>query len=122
MRWEAEQKEREEKDREQQRLEILKLTSPEALRGLRGLIRTRYALDIEIWSLRGARRPNWYIVEDMMEKADAVLMDIHDMVATWEENDGIWTPQEWELAQDIKARILAEGKRPWKDNPPWSEN
>lgn len=122
IKWEVEQKEREQKAREQRRLQRLKLTSPDALRGLRDLIRTRYALDIEIWSLKGARRPDRPIVEDKMEKADAVLMEIYNMVVTWEENDRIWTPQEWELAQDIKARILAGGKRQWKDNPPWNEN
>jgi hypothetical protein len=121
VQWEAEQKEREQRDREQRRQERLKLTSPDALRGLRDLIRTRYALDIEIWSLKGARKPDRPIVEGKMEKADAVLMEIYNMVATWEENDKVWTPQEWELARDIKARILAEGKRQWKDNPPWNE-
>lgn len=119
---EREQKERERKEREQGRLERLKLTSPEALRGLRDLIRTRYALDMEIWSLKGVKRPDRPIVEERMGKADAVLEEIYNMVDTWEENDKVWTPQEWELARDIKARIQAGGKRVWKDNPPWNEN
>jgi hypothetical protein len=119
---EREKKERERKEREQRRLERLKLTSPEALRGLRDLIRTRYALDMEIWSLKGARKPNRPVVEEKMGKADAVLMEVYNMVDTWEPNDKVWTPQEWELARDIKARIQAGGKRVWKDNPPWNEN
>jgi hypothetical protein len=116
------QKERERKEREQRRLERLKLTSPEALRGLRDLIRTRYALDMEIWSLKGARKPNRPVVEEKMGRADAILMEIYNMVETWEENDKVWTPQEWELARDVKKRILEKGKRQWKDNPPWNEN
>jgi hypothetical protein len=119
---EREQKERERKEREQRRLERLKQTSPEALRGLRDLIRTRYALDMEIWSLKGARKPNRPAVEEKMRKADAVLEDINNMVDTWEENDKVWTPQEWGLARDVKKRILEKGKRQWKDNPPWNEN
>ena len=118
---EREKKERERKEREQRRLERLKVTSPEALRGLRDLIRTRYALDMEIWSLKGARKPNRPVVEEKMGKADAVLMEVYNMVDTWEPNDKVWTPQEWELARDIKARIQASGKRVWKDNPPWNE-
>ena len=119
---EREKKEKERKEREKQRLERLKLTSPEALRGLRDLIRTRYALDMEIWSLKGVKRPDRPLVEERMGKADAVLEEIYNMVATWEENSKVWTPQEWELARDIKARIQAGGKRVWKDNPPWNEN
>ena len=116
--WEAEQKAREQKGREQRRL---KLTSPEALRGVRDLIRTRYALDAEIWSLKGARKPDRPVVEEKIEKADAVLLEIYTIVESWEENDRIWTPQEWELARDIRERILAEGKRWWENNPPWNE-
>jgi len=119
---EREQKEREQKEREQRRLERLKLTSPDALHGLRDLIRTRYALDVEIWSLRGVMWRDRPIVEEKMRKADAVLEEIYNRVDTWEENDRVWTPQEWELARDIKARIQAGGKRVWKDNPPWIEN
>jgi hypothetical protein len=119
---ERKQKERERKERERRRLERLKLTSPEALRGLRDLIRTRYALDLEIWSLKGARKPNRPVVEEKMRKADAILTEIYNMVETWEENDKVWTQQEWELARDIKKRILEKGKRQWKDNPPWNDN
>lgn len=119
---ERKRKERERKEREQRRLERLKLTSPEALRGLRDLIRARYALDMEIWSLKGARKSNRPIVEEKMGRADAILMEIYSMVETWEENDKVWTTQEWELARDVKKRILEKGKRQWKDNPPWNEN
>jgi hypothetical protein len=122
-RQEQELREREElrrKEREQQRLKRLKSTSPEALRGLRDLIRTRYQLDMHIWSLKGARGPDRPLVVEKMRKADAVLMDIYTMIETWEENDKIWTAEEWKLAQKIKERILAEGKIWWENNPPWN--
>jgi hypothetical protein len=120
---EAERLSREQLEKERKRrLERLKLTSPEALRGLRDLIRARYALDMEIWSLKGARKSNRPIVEEKMGRADAILMEIYSMVETWEENDKVWTTQEWELARDVRKRILEKGKRQWKDNPPWNEN
>jgi len=109
------------KERQERRLERLKLTSPEALRGLRDLIRTRYQLDMYIWSLKGARGPDRPLVVDKMEQADAVLLEIYTRVETWEENDGTWTAEEWKLALQIKERILAEGKRWWENNPPWNE-
>ena len=126
-RWEKKRQEQElqereklqKKEREQRRLERLKLTSPEALRKLRDLIRTRYQLDMYIWSLRGVRGPDRPLVVEKMEKADAVLMEIFTMVDTWEENDRIWTAEEWRLAQKIKERIQAEGKRWWVNNPPF---
>jgi hypothetical protein len=120
--WEAEQKEREQRRREQRRQERLRLTTPEALHGLRDLVRTRYALDIEIWSLKRARGPDRPIVEIMMERADAVLTEIYRMVDTWDENNNLWSRQEWELARDVKERIFADGKRWWKNNPPWNDD
>ncbi|KAH0556987.1 hypothetical protein GP486_005226 [Trichoglossum hirsutum] len=110
------------RERAQRRLERLKLTSPEGLRGLRDLIRTRYQLDMYIWSLKDARTPDRPIVIENMEKADAVLSEIVAMVDSWEENDKVWTPKEWEIAQEIKKRIHAGGKRWWVGNPPWDEH
>ena len=69
--------------------------------------------------MRGPDRP---LVEIMMERADAVLIEIYRMVDTWEENNSLWSRQEWELARDIKERIFAEGKRYWKNNPPWNDD
>jgi hypothetical protein len=108
-------------ERRQRRLERLKLTTPEALRGLRDLIRQRYQLDMFIWSLRDARGPDRPIVIEKMEKADAVLLEIYSMVETWEENDQVWTEEEWALAQKIKERLQAGGKRWWENNHPWNE-
>jgi hypothetical protein len=129
-----EQREREriakqEQDKElaakQQRLERrqkrMKETTPKALSELRNLIRERYQLDIEIWNLKGARKPDRPYVEEKMEKADAVLMEILTRVGSWTENEGTWTQDEWRTAQIIRSRLLADGKRQWKNNPPWNE-
>jgi len=109
------------KEREARRRERLKQTTPEALRGLRDLIRTRYQLDMEIWSLKGARGPDRPVVMEKMERADSVLMEIYTMVETWEENEKMWTPEEWRLAQRIREQVMKEGKRVWENNPPWNE-
>lgn len=110
------------KEQEQRRLERVKLTTPEALHGLRDLIRTKYQMDTYIWSLKAVRRPDRPRVVEMMEKADAVLMEIYTIVETWEADDSIWTPEEWRLAQMINDRIMADGKRWWENNPPWNDN
>jgi len=110
------------KKREEERLQRLKQTSPDALRGLRDLIRTRYQLDMYIWSVKGARGPDRPLIVEKMEKADAVLMEICTVVETWEPSDKMWTAEEWKLAQKIKERILADGKRWWENNPPWNES
>lgn len=113
--------EQQRKDREVLVRERVKKTTPEALRGLRDLIRQRYQLDMFIWSLKGARAPDRPIVEESMEKADAVLQEICAMVDTWEENEAFWTPQEWVLASKIKEQVMKSGKRVWRNNPPWNE-
>ncbi|KUJ14620.1 uncharacterized protein LY89DRAFT_783720 [Mollisia scopiformis] len=116
MEWEEQQR----KDREVVKHERVKKTTPEALRGLRDLIRQRYQLDMEIWSLKGARKPDHPIVFEKMEKADAVLQEICAMVETWEENEAFWTAQEWVLASKIKEQVMKSGKRVWRNNPPWN--
>lgn len=108
-------------EREDQRLQKMRQTTPKALRELRDLIRERYQLDIEIWNLKGARGPDRPIVQKMMDKADAVLFEILARVETWTENEGAWTEDEWKTAQVVRNRIMAHGKREWKDNPPWNE-
>jgi hypothetical protein len=110
-----------ERDREKERRSRMQATTPEALRALRDLIRTRYQLDMYIWSLKGARGPDRHLVVEKMEKADAVLQEIHSIVDTWTENEKVWTREEWRLAMVIRERLKAPGKRQWTDNPPWNE-
>ncbi|KAH8647574.1 hypothetical protein BGZ60DRAFT_535249 [Tricladium varicosporioides] len=96
--------------------------SPESLRNLRELIRTRYALDVEIWRLRDVRRVNQPLVIAKMEKADAVLADIISIVLAWEGTESSWTPSEWEQAMQVKRRLLVDNKRWWlKTGPPWED-
>jgi len=122
--------ERLEREREERRIEALQLrrkalqtkTTPEALRDLRDKVRRKYQLDIQIWANRGYRKPDRPLVEKDMEEADAVLQEIMTMITSWEESDIVWTSDEWKLAQEIKQRLLMDGKRMWAGNPPWNEN
>lgn len=108
-------------ERDKARRDRIQATTPEALRSLRDLIRTRYELDMYIWSLKGARGPDRPLVVEKMEKADAVLLEINNIVDTWTENDKIWTKEEWRLAVNIRDRVKEDKKRWWAGNPPWNE-
>lgn len=115
-----ERKEREQRKRDMERMK-LQMVSPDTLRNLRELIRERYELDVEIWSLRNVRRPDRWIVEEKMEKADAVLLKIFTIVHAWDTTQGSWTEAEWKQAKEVQTRVLAEGKRWWAGNPPWDD-
>jgi hypothetical protein len=104
------------------RIQKLKLISPDSLYVLRELIRQKYALDVEIWSLRRVRWVDRGEVEDKMEKADAVLREIRDMVGAWQGTENTWdSPAEWARAQEIQDRLLSDGKREWMKDPPWKD-
>lgn len=111
----------EERERQNRQRKFLE-ASPETLRSLRDLIRLKYKLDVEIWGLRGARKPDRWLVEQKMEKADAVLAEIVEMVQLWEhQSDGAWDEEEWERVQDIRNRLQSGGIRVWADKPIWNE-
>ncbi|QDS69845.1 hypothetical protein FKW77_000194 [Venturia effusa] len=103
------------------RIQQLRTINPDSLYRLRELIRQRYALDVEIWSYRRVRRVDRGIVEDLMAKADAVLVEIQAMVTAWQGTEKLWTGPEWIKAQEIRDRLLADGKRQWLSNPPWND-
>jgi hypothetical protein len=104
------------------RIQKLKLISPDSLYVLRELIRQKYALDVEIWSLRRVRLVDRGEVEDKMEKADAILQEIRDIVGAWQGTEKSWdSPAEWARAQEIQERLLSDGKREWRKNPPWKD-
>lgn len=111
-----------EQQRQDERMRRLQTISTDTLRELRDLIRTRYELDVEIWSLRKVRKPDRPIVEEKMERADAVLTEIFAIVRAWDSTEKSWTKSEWEKAKDIQKRILADGKRLWSSNPPWEDD
>lgn len=108
--------------RQDERMRRLHTISTDTLRELRDLIRIRYELDVEIWSLRKVRKPDRPIVEEKMERADAVLTEIFAIVRAWDSTEKSWTKSEWEKAKDIQKRILADGKRQWSSNPPWEDD
>jgi hypothetical protein len=109
-------------DLRNKRNQRLRSTEPENLRALRDNVRRKYQLDIDIWAERGVRRPDRPLVEKKMEEADALLDEIVNTVNTWEERDNIFNPDEWRLAEQVKARLLMDGIRRWADKPPWNEN
>jgi hypothetical protein len=102
------------------RMQELRSVSPDSLYILRELIRKRYALDVEIWSLRRVRRCDRQYVQEKMERADALLLEIRAMVRAWEGTESSWTRAEWSQAQAIQRRLLVDGKREWLINPPWN--
>lgn len=108
-----------ERERENQKQERLRKTTPEALRRLRDLIRTRYQMDIYIWSLRGVQKADYEDVIEEGKKADAVLQEIYSIINTWEENG--WTQEEWRVARKIIESFQESNPRIWQDNPPWNE-
>jgi hypothetical protein len=118
------EREREDSERREQEEKAarMRMVSPETLRDLRELLRTRYELDIKIWNLRKVRKPDRPVVEEKMERSDAVLGEIMNIVQAWDGSESSWTPGEWEQAQEIIRRIEAEGKKEWAGNPPWEEN
>jgi len=94
---------------------------PERMRQLRELIRQKYELDVEIWSMRKVKRWNRHKVEAKMEKADEIYAEIISTVRSWDGNPRYWKKHEWKKAQEVQRRLQAPGKRVWKSNPPWEE-
>ena len=99
----------------------MRTAEPETLRNLRELIRRKYALDVEIWENRDIRKPLRYVIEEKMEKADALLHEILSVVKAWDLKSPQWSAEERQLATDIKTRLEAKGKRWWVGNPPWKD-
>lgn len=100
---------------------MLKASSPEAMYQLRELIRSRYEMDIKIWSLRNVRTPNRPSVEFYMDKADAIIEVILVIIEAWGDNsDKTWTDEEWAKVEVISKRIREGGYRTWKDYTPWN--
>jgi hypothetical protein len=93
--------------------------TPQALRDLREKIRQKYELDVKIWSFRHVRASDHKIVEDKMAIADGLLDEILDTINNWDEND--WAKNEKEKIREIKHRMALDGKRRWKNNPPWAD-
>lgn len=114
--------EREAQERQTRQRKIQE-ASPETLSHLRELIRLKYQLDVEIWGLRGARKPDRWLVEEKMQKADAALAEIMSTVRAWEHqaDGGPWDAAEWERVQEIQRRLENSRIRVWADSPLWSD-
>jgi hypothetical protein len=93
----------------------------EEIRGLGELIRTRYKLDVQIWSLRDVGSCDRHIVVDKMHRSDAALRKINSIIRTWDRRDAFELQEDWDKLQKIRKRIEASGKRTWADNPPWKQ-
>ena len=93
---------------------------PEEIRSLGELIRKRYELDIEIWSLREVGIRDRSIVEDKMRKSDAILSKIQKTIGAWD-NPGVFrSAADRDKVKEIRRRMEADGKRNWADQPPWN--
>jgi hypothetical protein len=93
----------------------------EEVRELCELIRKRYALDVDIWSLRDARSRDRDAVWVLIRRADAALAKIQRTLDSWDREDLFDSHQDWIKLQDIKKRMDAVGKRDWMNNPPWKD-
>ncbi|KAI9776336.1 MAG: hypothetical protein M1839_000416 [Geoglossum umbratile] len=94
---------------------------PEEIRDLGELIRKRYKLDVEIWTLRHVRPRDRSIVEDKMKRSDAILQKIRRTIYAWDSPAAFSSQRDYERWQDIKVRIEAAGKRDWAAHPPWED-
>jgi hypothetical protein len=91
---------------------------PKELRELCELIRQRYSLDVEIWSLRRTLHTNRKAVEDKMRQSDAILKKINRIVDFWDSEDAFPNAIDRAKFQAIKESIKLDGKRNWaKDSP-----
>lgn len=113
------QRELERREQENRRLAKERETSAATLHRLRELIRLRYQLDIEIWSLRNVEPADRPHVIQRGKMADAVLKDIYSIVDAW--NDTSWDAREAKVAKIIKDYLSREGPRRWEGNPPWKD-
>jgi hypothetical protein len=100
----------------------LRMTNTETLRELRELIRIRYELDVKIWSLRKVRKPDRPMIEEDMERADALMAEIMEIIRAWEGSEAWWSKNEWEQVEQIIDKMNADGKRRWMGNAPWEED
>ncbi|KAF2837830.1 hypothetical protein M501DRAFT_1032480 [Patellaria atrata CBS 101060] len=79
----------------------------EDLYSLRNLIRSKYALDIEIWSLRDVHARNQYIVDEKKMKSEAALMEIRQALDVWGNEDSGWTDEELPFVEEIYRRLMS---------------
>ncbi|KUJ18838.1 uncharacterized protein LY89DRAFT_506039 [Mollisia scopiformis] len=91
------------------------------IRDLNELILKRYALDIEIYSLRDCSSRDRKIVEDKMRRSDAALQKIMITVQSWDNRKKWKSPADYDKIRVIRDMLDEGGKRVWAGNPPWEE-
>ncbi|OCK81693.1 hypothetical protein K432DRAFT_424720 [Lepidopterella palustris CBS 459.81] len=79
--------------------------SAQNLRECRELIRAKYALDVEAYSLRDVHYLNQPIVEDKKRRSRGALEDIRRTVDQWKDAKDQWSPDEWKQVEEIHRRI-----------------
>jgi hypothetical protein len=55
-----------------------------------------------------------------MARSDEELALIRAIVQGWEKTR-LWTSEEWQLASEIKSRLLSDGKRSWEEETLWDD-
>jgi hypothetical protein len=94
----------------------------EDIRELRGMIRYRYGLDIEIWKqrdLKGHMRDN---LKENMRRSDAALLTIRKTLQDWDRREFFATEEEYRKFQEIKHRLMTGNKMNWEKNKPWERS
>lgn len=91
------------------------------LRELCELIRKRYSLDVEIWSLRKTKPRDRKIVEEKMNRADAILRKINRILDSWDTEEAFPNVHDRAKLQEIRRRIKMDGKRDWAKQSPFDE-
>jgi len=79
--------------------------SAQKLRECRELIRAKYALDVEAYSLRDVHYLNQHIVDDKKRRSKGALEDIKRTIEEWTAVKDQWSPEEWKQVEMICKRI-----------------
>ncbi|KAK0125658.1 hypothetical protein ONS95_000339 [Cadophora gregata] len=96
-----------------------KRRSPLDVRELNDLIRTKYSLDLDIWSLRHCRPRDRDMVKDKMRRSDAALAKIMATVNLWDHLEDWESEQNWRQLRAIKERLIRSKICLWSEAPPW---
>jgi hypothetical protein len=94
---------------------------PAELGELRELMRRRYALDMEIWSMRDDPEADRPIAEEKMKETDAIYTKIRALLNNMDDKDLFENEQHYLKFVQIKSRLLKSGKRVWCKQPPWTK-
>jgi hypothetical protein len=94
---------------------------PKEIRELCELVRKRYSLDVEIWSLRKTKPRDRRFVKEKMNKADATLQKINRILDSWDTAEAFTSDSDRAKFQEIRRRIKMDGKRDWAKDSPFDE-